>query len=358
MVSPATNKPLSMPDKMMRLALFTYPQPLDISQFYPALSLYRVHHPFSLADFRSAAEYYLKENPFFSRFHLVERKFDKVDDFPLTAFQEVIADEYENFFDGFLLLSVTFANEPNIQGIFTAFPVSMQDGYRCFLFHQALMRSLKTQQDEFRVAETLALLGVRTNDLVSYLPERKATSGSNDADRTLPFVIGEAVEPASKVGPYLDEMKEHFLARSCENMITLKNGLYYASDLPLGNFLIFLRISQEAVMRSSGVQLHRYYNARQDESVKIIDSWDSVEEIERAGTERIADMLELPHRFFVNNYGDASSHDGSDLAAHQGTLVRYQWHMPNVILNLMAGERAGAAWTITIRGRAFKFLSS
>jgi hypothetical protein len=349
---------LSMPDKMMRLALFTYPRPLDITQFYPALSLYRVYRPFSLADFRSAAEYYLKENPFFAGFHLVERKFDEVEDFPLTSFQELIADEYENFFDGFLLVSVTFANEPNIQGIFTAFPVSTQDGYRCFLFHQALMRSLKTQQDEFRVAETLARLGVRADDLVSYLPERKATSGSNDADRTLPFAIGETVEPASKVGPYLDEMKEHFLARSCENMITLKNGLYHASDLPLGNFLIFLRISREVVLRSSGVQLHRYYNARQEESVEIIDSWNSVEEIERAGTERIADMLELPHRFFVNNYGDASSHDGSDLAAHHGTLVRYQWHMPNVILNLMAGERAGAAWTITIRGRAFKFLST
>jgi hypothetical protein len=50
-----------------------------------------------LADVRSAAEYYLKENPFFARFHLVERKFDEVDDFPLTSFQEVIADEYENF---------------------------------------------------------------------------------------------------------------------------------------------------------------------------------------------------------------------------------------------------------------------
>jgi hypothetical protein len=63
-----------MPDKMMRLALFTYPQPLDITQFYPALSLYRVYRPFSLADVRSAAEYYLKENPFFARFHLVERR--------------------------------------------------------------------------------------------------------------------------------------------------------------------------------------------------------------------------------------------------------------------------------------------
>lgn len=358
MVSPATERSLSRPDKMMRLALFTYPQPLDMTQFYPALSLYRVERPFSLGEFEAAAEYYLKENPFFSSFHLVERSFDSVDDFPLASFQEVIANEYEHFFDGFLLVSVTFANEPNTQGIFTAFPVSMQDGYRCFLFHQTLMRALKTQRDEFRVGETLARLRVQADHLVSYLPDREVPRGSNDADRNLPFAIGEAVGPASKVGPYLDHVKEQFLARSCENMITLKNGLYHASDLPLGNFLIFLQISREVVTRSSGVQLHRYYNARQEEAVEIIDSWDSVDAIESAGRERIAAMLQLPHRFFVNNYGDASSRDGSDLAAHQGTLVKYQWHMPKVILDLMAGERAGAAWTITIRDKAFKFFSS
>jgi hypothetical protein len=358
MVSPATNKPLSMPDKMMRLGLFTYPRPLDMSQFYPAFSRYRVDRPFSLVDFESAVKYYLKENPFFSRCHLVEREFETVDDFPLPSFQEVIADEYENFFDGFLLMSVTFANEPNIQGIFTAFPVSMQDGYRCFLFHQALMRGLKTRQDEFRVGESLACLGVRTDDLVSCLPEREEPARPDDADRKLPFAIGEAVEPVLKVGPYLDQMREQFLARSCENMITLKNGLYHASDLPLGNFLVFLQVPREVVMRGTGAQIHLYYNARHGEAVEVIESWESVEEIERAGSERISDMLRLPHCFFVNNYGDASNHDGSDLAAHRGTLVRYQWHMPKVILNLMAGERAGAAWTITIRGRAFKFFSS
>lgn len=349
---------LSMPDKMMRLALFTYPQPLDVSQFYPAFSLYRVDHHFSLADFESAAAFYLKENPFYSSCCLVAREFDSVDDFPLSSFQKVIADEYEHYCDGFLLMSVTFANEPNLQGIFTAFPVSTQDGYRCFLFHQALMRGLKTRQDEFRIAETLASLHIRTDDLVSCLPERTVSPGSNDADRTLPFVIGEAVEPALKVAPYLDQMKERFLARSCENMITLKNGLYHTSNLPLGNFLVFLQIAQDVVARSTGAEIHRYYNAQQAESIKVIEAWDSVEQIERAGRQRIADMLELPHRFFVNNYGDASSHDGSDRAGHRGTLVKYQWHMPKVILDLMAGERAGAAWTITLRGRAFNFFSA
>jgi hypothetical protein len=219
------------------------------------------------------------------------------------------------------------------------------------------MRSLKARQDEFRIAETLTRLRVRASDLVSCLPERHLPPSSNDADRGLPFVIGEATEPVSKVGSYLDQVKEQFLARSCESMITLKNGLYHTSDLPLGNFLIFLQISQEVVMRSSGVQIHRYYNARQEEAIRIVDSWESVEEIERAGRERISTMLRLPHRFFVNNYGDASSHDGSDFAAHQGTLVKYQWHMPKVILELMAGERAGAAWTITIKDKAFKFFS-
>jgi hypothetical protein len=65
-------------------------------------------------------------------------------------------------------------------------------------------------------------------------------------------------------------------------------------------------------------------------------------------------MLTHPYRFCVNNYGDVSRYDGSDFEAAKGVLVKYQWHMPTIVLGLLSGERTGVDWTITIRGQAFR----
>ena len=128
--------PLSMVDKIIRLSLMSFPNPLDVTQFYPALSTYSVEQPFSLGDFQEAVDYFLDENPLFPNCHLIERQFEDPEEFPVSSFQRVVLEEYPNYYDGFLLMSVTYKSNPNIQGIFTAFPMSMQDGYRCFRFHQ------------------------------------------------------------------------------------------------------------------------------------------------------------------------------------------------------------------------------
>jgi hypothetical protein len=66
-------------------------------------------------------------------------------------------------------------------------------------------------------------------------------------------------------------------------------------------------------------------------------------------------MMATPNVFCVNNYGDVSARDGSEIHASQGTLTKYQWHMPITVLGLAASERAGLSFTITIRDKAFNF---
>ena len=66
-------------------------------------------------------------------------------------------------------------------------------------------------------------------------------------------------------------------------------------------------------------------------------------------------MIATPNVFCVNNYGDVSASDGSEIHASQGTLTKYQWHMPMIVLGLAAGERSGLSFTITIRDKAFNF---
>ncbi|MFI9271191.1 hypothetical protein ACIGXM_10835 [Kitasatospora sp. NPDC052896] len=341
----------------MRIGLASYPAPVDLRHFYPALSLYRVGAVFPVEDFERAANRYLRGNPFFSRFRLVERRFDSVEDFPLSAFQAFVNDEYTERSNSFLLASITYADRPDTQGIFTAFPMPMQDGYRCFLFHQALMKSLKTGRDEFGIAETLAALEVDADGLAQCVPETVGTpAGVRDDMRLLPFETRERAVPAAKVDRYLDDIRQRFLDRSCENLIVIKNALY-ESTLTLGNFLMFLHVPREDVVRSSGREIRMNYHARQDEFNHHVRSLESPDELSEAGGRIIRGIHERRHRFVVNNYGDVSGHDGSDCAPDRALLVKYQWHMPNVVLHTMTGEGAGADWTVTIRGDAFRFSS-
>jgi len=66
-------------------------------------------------------------------------------------------------------------------------------------------------------------------------------------------------------------------------------------------------------------------------------------------------MIATPNVFCVNNYGDVSARDGSEIHASQGVLTKYEWHMPIIVLRLAAGERSGLSFTITIRDKAFNF---
>jgi hypothetical protein len=349
--------PLSMLDKAIRLSLMTYPRTLGVSQFFPALSTYRVERPFSVGELKEAVSHFFNGNPFFSKCHLIERRFKNPDEFPLSSFQGVVIDEYSSYYDSFLLMSVTYESDPALQGIFTIFPISMQDGYMCFRFHQALMKTVKSGRDQFRIAETIKELRMETSDLAEYLPRKKSHIDKNEALRTVPFEIQDVVEPALKIGPYMDSIKEEFLARSCETLIVLKNASY-ASNFCFGDWLIFLRIPREVVARSTGIQIRNYYNAQEVELGKALASLERPEDFAKIGEGLIPEMLTHPGRFCVNNYGNVSQYDGSDLAPTKGVLIKYQWHMPTVVLGLMSGDGSGVDWTITINGKAFRSCSA
>lgn len=345
-----------MIDKMIRLNLMTFPRPLNVTQFYPALSTYSVERPFSLSHFRDAVAHFCNNNPLFSKCYLVERQFEDPKAFPISSFQGIVLDEYPNYYDGFLLMSVTYKSNPNIQGIFTAFPMSMQDGYRCFHFHQALMSTIKAGKDQFRIAEAIRELQLQTADLAQYLPARKPFVDEQEAVRTMPWVMRETVGPTLKVGSFLDMVKAEFLKRSSENLLVMKNASY-ASSLPFGNHLMFLFVPREVVARSSGIQIRDYYQAVAAEAEKTVAQLETLEEFTRAGEAVLPWIATHPRRFGVNNYGDVSRYDGSDFCSTNGTLVKYQWHMPYIVSRGAATEGSGMFMTITINGKAFRFLT-
>ena len=348
--------PLSMVDKMIRLSLMSFPRPLNVAQFYPALSTYSVEQPFSLRDFRDAASYFCDENPLFQKFHLIERQFESPEEFPISSFQGIVLDEYPNYYDGFLLMSVTYKSDPGIQGIFTAFPMSMQDGFRCFRFHQALMSTMKAGKDRFRIAETIAELQLQTADLAQYLPERKPVIDEDEAPRMMPWELRETVEPAPKIGPYLEVVKAEFLRRSSENLLVMKNASY-ASDVIFGNHLLFLFVPSEVVARSSGIEIRDYYKALGVEGEKTVAELETPEDFARVGGAVLPGIATHPRRFGVNNYGDVSRYDGSDFSPEKGTLLKYQWHMPYIVSRGAAAEGSGMHMTITINGKASYFLT-
>ena len=156
--------PISTADKLLRLSLTTFPF-INASQFFPALSTYKVERVFDLAEFEEALAHYFRGNPFFSKCHLMELTFDSPEDFPLSAFQGVLSDNFESYYDCFLVASVTYRSDPKLQGIFTCVPFPLLDGYKCFGFHQALMKTLKTRLDDFQIAPGLADLGIRADEL-------------------------------------------------------------------------------------------------------------------------------------------------------------------------------------------------
>jgi len=348
--------PLSMVDKMIRLNLMTFPRPLNVTQFYPAISTYSVEQPFSLDDFRDAASHFVDGNPLFPKFHLIERQFESPEEFPIADFQGVVLDEYTNYFDGFLLMSVTYKSDPNIQGIFTAFPMSMQDGFRCFRFHQALMATMKAGKDQFRLAEAIAEIQLQTDDLDQYLPVRKPTVDENEAVRMMPWELRESVEPSRKLGPYLDMVKEEFLKRGSENLLVMKNASY-AAGLPIGNHLVFLFVPREVVARSTGGQIRDYYKDLATEMEKTVAQLETVEDFTKAGGAVLPGIASHPRRFGVNNYGDVSRYDGTDFNPASGSLLKYQWHMPLIVSRGAAEEGSGMHMTFTLNGKASYFLT-
>ncbi|WP_405590589.1 hypothetical protein [Streptomyces sp. NBC_01190] len=345
-----------MVDKTIRLSVMSFPRPLNVTQFYPALSTYNVEQPFSIDDYREAASHFFDKNPFFPKCYVIERQFESPESFPISSFQGIVLDEYPNYYDGFLLMSVTYKSDPNIQGIFTAFPMSMQDGYRCFRFHQALMSTMKSGKDQFRNAEAIAEIQLQTADLDQYLPERKPLIDEDEAVRMMPWELRETIEPALKIGSYLDMVKAEFLKRGSENLLVMKNASY-ASNLLFGNHLMFLFVPREVVARSSGIEIRDYYKMLAIEAEKTVAQLETPEEFAQAGAAVLPGIGTHPRRFGVNNYGDVSRYDGSDFSSTNGTLRKYQWHMPLIVSRGAAAEGSGMHMTITLNGKAHNFLT-
>lgn len=329
----------------------TYPF-INESQFFPALSTYTVDRVFDLTEFEEALTHFFRGNPLFAKCELIELTFDSPEDFPLSSFQGLLSERYESFSDSFLVASVTYRSEPHTQGIFTCVPFPLQDGYKCFRFHQALMKTLKTGQDEFLIARGLAELGIRPDDLAEFLPPVETSRSGGVSE--LPVGFAESCGTPTKIGPYLDKMKIEFLERDSENMFVLKNSLY-SPDLPLGNSLLFLTVPRSVVERSTGIQIRDHYHAEEKKQMDLLSGVNSRNEFIEAGQARIGKMIATPNVFCVNNYGNVSAHDGSDINASHGTLTKYQWHMPMLVLGIAAGERSGLSFTITIRDKAFNF---
>ena len=350
-VNGGNQMPISVADKMLRLSLTTFPF-INASQFFPALSTYRVDRVYDLAQFEEAMTHFFRGNPLFSKCHLIELTFDSPEDFPLSSFQGLLSEKYENYHDSFLVASITYRSDPHVQGIFTCVPFPLQDGYKCFRFHQALMATLKTRRDEFQIAQGLADLGVRTDELADFMPSVE-TSPSSEI-KELPVGFTESIGVPTKIGPYLDKMKDEFLERGCENMFVLKNSLY-SPNLPLGNSLLFLTVPGSVVTQSTGRQIRDYYHAEEQRQTDHLSRISLRDDFFEAGRARIGGMIATPNVFCVNNYGDVSAHDGSATRPSQGLLTKYQWHMPIIVLRLLAAERSGLSFTITVRDKAFNF---
>ncbi len=343
--------PISTADKLLRLSLTTFPF-INESQFFPALSTYKVDRVFDLAQFEEAMEHFFRGNPLFSKCHLIELTFDSPQDFPLSSFQGLLSEKYESYYDGLLVASITYRSEPHMQGIFTCVPFPLQDGYKCFRFHQALMKTLKARRDEFQIARGLEDLGIRPDELADFVPPVEKSHSSEVKELPVTFIESRGVP--TKIGPYLAKMKTEFLERDCENMFILKNSLY-SPGLPLGNSLLFLTVPRSIVTRSTGLQIRDYYHTEEQKQMDLLSRISLRDDFFEAGQARIGGMIATPNVFCVNNYGDVSACDGSEIAGNQGTLTKYQWHMPMIVLGLAAGERSGLSFTITIRDKAFNF---
>lgn len=342
---------LSIADKVIRLSMTTFPS-INEGQFFPALSTYQVERVFTLTDFEKAMAHFFRGNPLFSKCHLIELTFDSPEDFPLSAFQGLLSEKYESYCEGLLIGSVTYRSDPHLQGIFTCMPFPLQDGYKCCRFHQLLMKTLKTRQDGFHIAQGLADLGIRADELAEFVPPVEKTAGGQCKE--LPVGFSELVGAPTKSGPYLEKVKAEFIARDSENMFILKNSLY-SRNLPIGNSLLFLTVPGSVVAQSTGLQIRDYYRNEEQKQMDQLSRLERREDFIAAGGARIGAMMATPNVFCVNNYGDVSPYDGSDINPSQGTLMKYQWHMPLPVLGIAAGERAGLTFTISIRDKAFNF---
>ncbi len=305
---------------------------------------------FVLVQVEGALAHFFRGNTFFTKCHLTEMTFDSPADFPLSSFQGVLAEKFADYYDSFLIASVTFRSDPHTQGVFTCVPFPLLDGYKCFTFHQTLMKTLKSGRDEFQIAKGLTDLGIRPDDLVDLVPPAQASSGGEV--NKLPVRFTQTVDPRTRIGPYLDKMKAKFLDRSSENMFILKNALY-SPDLPLGNSLLFLTVPRDVVAQGTGIQIRDYYHGEEQKQMAHLFRIEQRDDFIEAGRARIGAMIATPDVFCVNNYGDVTALDGSDSHADRALLTKYEWHVPIIVLGLAAGERSGFSFTITIRDKAF-----
>jgi len=339
-------------DKMMRYSLTAYPPQLTVSFFYPALSTYKVANHFSLDEFRAALAHYFHSNPIFSTCELQELEFETPDSFSVNNFQRYVTEYYLKYFASFLVLSVRYKSNPNLQGIFTVFPIQLMDGFKAFMFHQALMKTLKSKQDEFHIKQSILANNLKVDDLAQYMPVPQPTISPEERLEKLPFTIIETEHTALKIPGFLEKIQKDFIDKECKNLVYVKNSS--PSTILFGSFLMILKSTEEIVVNSTGEQLKHHHDAQAANWQQMLSDLDDTTQIAEVARGFFPGMAKLPALYIINNYGNVNSFLNKEVDAEKGHLIKFQWHMPFGVLALMKA----VIWTITIGDKAFTFSRS
>lgn len=339
-------------DKAIRLSLCASPREYGVAEFYPALSTYRVERPFGVRVLRRAVSRYFVANPLFQRCEVQERVFDSPEAFTLADFQGLLIDEHPRYWEGFLVVSVRYRSDPTLQGIFTGFPMPMMDGFKCFLFHQALMRSLKSGRDEFRMAQVAARHGLQFGDLERYLPRARRTILPGENLRSIPRTMVESAGPVRGTTALLTDVRDTMSASGCRSLLVLRNASHGAADdLLFGNLLLFPVLPADRVLGCSGEEIRRHIGDEEGRCQAMLDALREHEQFVRAGQALAPSLASKPDLYGLNNYGDCTARSGLDFAPGRGHLVGYQWHIPAALVTLFKRVR----WTITLGATARNF---
>jgi hypothetical protein len=382
---------------------------ITASDFYPAYSLYSVEEPFPLVLIHNALQFFLKDNPIFKSVKVLERRIESSSSFTIHNLGGVLASEYHQFYDSFLVMSITFSDDPRLQGIFTAIPLCLMDGYKCFHFHQKLMKSLITGNDEFSVRGTLMLLELSDVEWEDYLPKRFC-----DLEKVgmFPWPIVRQVKEPKKVPGMLEDAKGAMLERESEVLTVLRN-VHQSSDLLVGDSLSFCWVPKQ-VLNGSGDTIRNFvtkFQFQQYASFIEFRSKFATKEIvpvhcilcnmcflisattfscatcgfrhceecqneqhcTRVGENQGKENLKPKRNCYWNNYGDVSKFSGYyfsaviinlmflfllfarlDFKPEKGTLLEYAWHVPPRTLPMSENETY-QMWTITINGKSFHY---
>ncbi len=319
--------------KVLLAWTLTHRSTLDMTHYYPALSIFRVAKHFTLAEFEQSVKHF--SNPFFRSYTVHELVFESPESFQVNTFQTLLRELYPLYSENFLLCAVRFKSDETLLGIFTVFPLLLMDGFRCFTFHQNLMKSLLNEgTDTFQVDAAIAHHKLNIDMLRELVPPRVSTVSPEHSKLHFPHIIAES-RPSKKISPYLDSLMQLYLNSpyKFDVFASLQNA--FLTGLPFGNLLLNVDIPDIEVRScASGLDLRKKYK---DAYTVKINNLESMSLAEVQATFSNASMPTQPTRFLLNNYGECTKYSAPG-------LLKYTWHFPIVVFLIPKG----ATWTISL----------